>query len=758
MNRKLLLIFKSTFVPALVAMVLTCNATVFTATTSGNFSNSATWAGGIIPDSNIVIGDNIVINSGVTVTLDNKLTVNHNLATLTVNGTLQGTKSVYLTSGTLTGSGTLNLHTLTFGTTALSNFTGNITVDNLYNSQAALQLDGQVMINDTLGLKAGTVQLGNGVIVTMAANATIMLAGGQYDLGINGGINLLGGANLYYATLGFTDMGIETSLSPLNNITIAQNSSVDLLRMNKDLTVEGQLYVKTGIFYLNGYDLTLNGTVKTDSTGAFKGQGSSAVNINGTGNVGTLSFLSDSSQNNTVRQLNLNIAGSGSVVLASDIIVATGITITQGSLIFRDHDITVVNGIAGAGYLVPNENSELTVTGPGNLGKLNFKGPSTGAIIGNLRIMASGNGRAKLGSDIKITGIFNLAGGGMDMNGYDISLYGTLDSAGGGYLIADTASNITIAGNNNMGVLMFDADSNNVLHNITVSGGNNSYITLGNTVYITDSLSLINGHIIVGDSTELVVMGADSIYGGSASSFIKTTGSGSLVVNIADGSNTDHQRMVPVGTLTNFAPVRITNNSTSSGFFSVNAHPGIFENGTSGNDLSLTQTSVATSWNVESDITANPNIDMEVYWNPAMEVNQFNRADVYLSHYRNGAWDSIGGVQASLHANSWASVKRTGITTFSPFAVFSNAAPTAINETGKDISFAVFPNPATSQLTVSVANPDEYHELKVTDMQGNTVAGYNLNTYNNTLDITTLTPGIYFLTLNNSFTKRIIKK
>jgi hypothetical protein len=575
-----------------LALTFSANATTFTATTSGNFSASGTWSGGTAPSTNLTTADNIIINTGVTVTLDQDVTINNATASLAVNGTLSGTHSLNIQSGSLTGSltGSLSIHDLTLGSGSSTTYLGSTTVDNMYNSETLLSLAGATTVNDTVGLLSGSAQVSTGVIFTLGSNATLNIAGGSFSAAGGGTLTLLGNVNILYSGSGSLATGVELGLSHINNVTVNLSSSSNQLSMSSDLTVPGQLSVQSGSLNMNGHNLTLNGTVATSATGSLSGSSTSNLTLGGgAGSMGTLMFTSGS---NTVNNLTVNGAASGYATLATDLNVAGTLTLTSGGI--------------------------------------------------------------------------NLSG-----------------------------------------------------------------------------------------SSNLTLTGTDSITGGSATSYIATSGTGSLVASVAGGASLDNSRMFHVGTAAGYAPVRVTNSSSTTGNFSANAHSGIYANGTSGTDLSSTRSSVNTSWNVESDIQSGANVTLTAYWNSSMEVNTFNRSTVYLSHYTNSAWDATANVQATVMAGGMASVSRSGITSFSPFAVFSGYA-TGINDVAANSAFSAYPNPANNSITVTVADANTTTDAKVYDILGNQVATYPMHGTKNTIDITNLTSGVYFLSVNNA-TQKFVK-
>lgn len=70
--------------------------------------------------------------------------------------------------------------------------------------------------------------------------------------------------------------------------------------------------------------------------------------------------------------------------------------------------------------------------------------------------------------------------------------------------------------------------------------------------------------------------------------------------------------------------------------------------------------------------------------------------------------------------------------------------------------FKVYPNPATSIVTISVADVDSYN-LSVTDLTGKIVMTKSLNGIENTLDISNLATGAYFFNLSAGDKNEVVK-
>lgn len=71
-------------------------------------------------------------------------------------------------------------------------------------------------------------------------------------------------------------------------------------------------------------------------------------------------------------------------------------------------------------------------------------------------------------------------------------------------------------------------------------------------------------------------------------------------------------------------------------------------------------------------------------------------------------------------------------------------------------NFKVYPNPADNNVTISVTNIESY-QLSVTDITGKVVLTKSLSGIENTLDVSSLSSGAYFFTLNSDNKKETVK-
>jgi hypothetical protein len=292
-----------------------------------------------------------------------------------------------------------------------------------------------------------------------------------------------------------------------------------------------------------------------------------------------------------------------------------------------------------------------------------------------------------------------------------------------------------------MGSISFASGS--TLNNLTLNINSAGSASLGSNLSVGGMLTLTNGTLDIG-TNNLSITGSGSIQGGSSASYVLTSSSGSLIMTLA---NAGASAMFHVGTMAHYAPVAVTNNSSSSGSFNVNAHSGVYANGTSGSDISATRSAVNTSWNVESSISSGANVNLEMYWNTSMEANGFDHTQAYVSHYVNSAWNTTTTAAATAHGSGSFSLALNGVTSFSPFAVFDRNTSTGIaEETTVSNTLSIYPIPAQTLIYMSSIDPAVKYSVSIYNSSGQLVLSRVEN--NDVLDISSLSNGAYNVMVN----------
>ena len=644
-------------------------AATFTAVASGNWSSAVTW-GGSAPSFS-VNDDQITIPSGITVTLDNDLTVNGLLAELTVNGTLNSsnTTSFNIIAGTVNGAGTIDVGNTTFGAGSVLLFTGIFTTENLTNSMLNLQVAASMTVNNTMTLSAGVFNLRPGGSLMLANGGTIVLSGGSF-VNNGGTLNLTSDYNVTYSGNAHIDAGLELSGTGLQNVTIdvGDGNSVSL---SADLTVNGTLTLASGYLDLNGHHLVIAGNVAS--------------------------------------------TGNGSIMTTA----TSNLTISSSS------------GIAGT---------------------IRFAG--TGSAVNNFTLSTGGTNQATIAGDLKVNGVLTLTSGVLVIQSGTLDIAGNIAGSGTATISSSGGANIIISSPNApTGSLQFTSGSN-ALNNLTININNGGTVNIGSNLVVNGNLNFTKGRLNIG-SNSLTLGSSATITNYGSSAYIITGTGGSLGINLTAGSAS--ATVFPVGTADLYFPATVKlNTGSNSGMVMVGVTPNVYAHGTSGTDLTLMQHAVDATWDIRSNISSNMNMDIQLMWDAAAEVNGFNRQSCYISHYIDGKWDASAKVAASSQGGSMYSLTRTNISSLSPFAVFDNATVTGIERiSGKTSAFEIYPNPAVETLYLYPSNGRYSASGKTVEIMN--ISGLVLATVvideNGSVNVASLPAGMYYIKVDNNINK-----
>ena len=327
-------------------------ATIYTATVSGNWSNSATW-GGTAPSFN-VSSDQIIIPSNVTVMMDSNLTLAGASATVTVLGALNSTLPVSLTLGplgTLAGGGVINIKSLVLQSTSIMSFTGSATLDTVTTTSTDFQLNCWMAVTKVLNLQAGTFTLAYASTFTMLNASTIILSGGTI-VNSAGALLLTSSYNLLYTSVSAVG-GIETGGSGLNNLTVDVSNGHSVM-LTLQTTVSGTLSLVSGNLVLNGNNLWLGGDIAAPGTGAISSDPASSITLNTIPAVtGPLTFTSNSS----LAFLTVNTVSGHTVNIGSNLSVLDTLILTLGKINMGNDTLNlqagcVIEGGSSSSYVI----------------------------------------------------------------------------------------------------------------------------------------------------------------------------------------------------------------------------------------------------------------------------------------------------------------------------------------------------------------------------------------------------------------------
>lgn len=482
-----------------IAILLTCilmslsyisNAGVFTANASGDWSSSATWAGGVSPGSDIS-SHQVTIASGVTVNLDVDVMMNGNLSSLDVDGALQGsTHAVTVIEGTVTGSGQMIVDELEAGANALLLYAGSINANTFINGGAAIVFAATATVNDEMHLNGGTLQIANGSALSLQSDATIVMNGGQMSL--TGGV--FTATNTYHVTYNgnSTTTGIEVMGSGLSNVQIDLSGTSQQLTLNNDLELNGDLVLSQGQVVIGNHSLEVSGTLNcTNGSGSILSSSSSDITVKGSGSS-SLSFTGGSG---TVGMLMIDIGSGSTVQLNSDVQVDSDFSLSSGTVDLNGNSVTVMGDFTGIGTFMGGSGSGIMIQSSGSIsGSITFESGSE--MIDQLMIDIDSNESIMLGSDVSVSSMFNHQSGNLNLgNNNTLDVWGQITFGSQAMINANQSSNIEIHSTGSAtGSIQFDSNNNTVGH-LTIDASNNGMVSLGSSVNVNGNLSLENGSL-----------------------------------------------------------------------------------------------------------------------------------------------------------------------------------------------------------------------------------------------------------------------
>lgn len=533
-----------------------------------------------------------------------------------------------------------------------------------------------------------------------------------------------------------------------DDVIIGSGFTVDL---DQDVTIASVLLVSGSLDVDGTLSSNAMGRTLTFTGGSLSGAGNIQVSRIRFQLSTTLDFtgqiIADEMENTlslvTTSQIKVNKTGrlSGSLTIN-----------TAGNLELGDDATLIMEG----GSLATSGSGALDLTAGYNVSYLtsssNGGAELSGSGLKNVTVDVGQANSVTLNNDAAISGTLTLTSGTMNLNNKNLMIKGDLAGTGTGMISSGNQSDITIEGTGVLTGSLHFAATGNTVRNLTINrSAAGAYVQLGSDLKISGILNLTSGSIRTGNYV-LDIMDGGSITGASKDNYIATGASGRLGIMLTTGANFVNY---PVGTTDRYAPAAARLSTGTSGMVRVNTINEVYSEGTTGSDLSTTEKVVKGSWHITSEITSNLNLDIKLMWEGSSEVNSFNRANSYISHYTTGDWDVVTGVAANTELNGMYSLTRTGLTTLSPFSVRQGTS-SGVADIARLNTVSVYPNPANDHIMINNAEPVN---IEITNELGQVVKTATLNG-STALNLSDLTRGNYFIKISSeeaSAVKRFVK-
>ncbi|PZF72465.1 hypothetical protein [Taibaiella soli] len=599
-----------------------------------NSTSSPTYA-------NLVINNTAGVNASVgwivltSFTVNNGGIFNGGVSNHTISG-------AFTNNGTVTSSGNMNFNpstavTVNFGSTGFSS-TGAV----ILGGTGQMTLSGTpTLLNAVIiaNTNAAGITPPSGWTTTddftIVSNAAFNAGSNSYTIGgditSNGTLN--GGTSTF--TMTNAAAGVSGSAGTVfRNFVIASGANITA---NSDFGVSG--------------NFTDNGTYD-GSSGAVNFQGNTASVIDGTAVPYNIAQIINNKTVGTATTLNKAITGVTNLDIISGTFDDAGFAITQntGALILEDAGTLRVNGTntvpVFSTYAVDTLSTVeyaggvQSITAPFNYGNLLITGAGVKTVAAPLTILT---GYAQTAGTFVggafthlLAGNWNMSGGTFTNTGTTIQLNGT------------TAQ---------------DINSTGAFNNLTLNKPT-GLTTISGNVTVNGALAFTSGKISIG-ANNLTMGTAGTISGSSANNYVIAIGAGSLVQQVvASGSKT-----YPVGTLTAYIPATVAFSAASTtDNISLRVLTALYRNGVNGTQV--TAGGVNATWMITEGTVGGSDATVTLQWPGSLELPSFNRNACRLAHFV-GAWD-YGTANLSASGSDPYTISRSGINSFSPFAVGTN--------------------------------------------------------------------------------------
>ena len=497
----------------------------------------------------------------------------------------------------------------------------------------------EVIPQPTLSI-AGNTAICSGESLTLTASGAQTY---QWNNGISNGVAFSPAASTTYTVTG-TNLGIVNGLGTQNSCSSTLSATTTI---NQNPTAPTSISGTNTI--CSGQSTTLTATGGSNGSGASFQWGTGAVgsNIISGQTSSTLTVSPASTTTYWVRRIG-NTACSNTTSGVTTTVTVNNPTLatapTNGDMVWRgasSNDWATIGNwweYNGTSYTAANAapTSAQNVVIPANQACVTYQ-PNTNANNANARNLTIENGATlTMGS-----GNLNVAGNWVNNGSFVPGAVNVTFAGNGTHTISGSASTHTFNG---------------------LEMNKNGEVQLSVPVSINGNATLTNGLLNIGVFD--LDLPSNTIIGGSAISYIKTSSSGVLKRNVASS-------MVnfPVGKST-YNPAEL-NNSTGTEKFSVRVVDNVADNGNNADsDPTTTMAVVNRTWMIDEEVIGGSDATVRLYWNPgtAEEINGFTPIAAFMAHYSSSQsmWDNIGG---AVMANY---VETNGNSDFSPFTISSD--------------------------------------------------------------------------------------
>jgi hypothetical protein len=394
----------------------------------------------------------------------------------------------------------------------------------------------------TLGV-TDQVTIGAGLTVTM--DSTIVVNGLLAQISVNG--TLTSATNSIILTTG-TIAGSGSIVA--NNVVLNTGSTFSFAgSVNANSFTNSIASLSSSAVIMVNNSLTLNSIIDITTGGSLTMGSSSSINIKGGSlsvNGGTLVLtsaytVSYTSASTTVgmelsgsglKTVTINVTGSNSVALSSDVTLNDSLKLISGSLMLNGYGLTLNGQVSGAGTFMGDANANLTIATSGGLSS-SIAFASGSQMLNNFTLNVGSAKSVTLASALAIGDNLSLSGGSaLNISGIALTLNGGF--SGTGAVMVSSKSNLTINGSASISSPI--SLSGAALGNFTLNVGSGNTVTLGSdmivdTIYMQTGTLVLNSHNLSINGS-ITAAGSGMIFATSASN-VSVTASNSTAGSLS---------------------------------------------------------------------------------------------------------------------------------------------------------------------------------------------------------------------------------
>jgi hypothetical protein len=397
--------------------------------------------------------------------------------------------------------------------------------------------------------------------------------------------------------------------------------------------------------------IILNADISTESSGGatstyiLRRRTTGSQTISGIGTVAN--FDNDATTTNNGTLTITSILQGGSTLTNADTLIYKGTAgnFDGGAFSASTSGNLVEFNNTTAGFDMDMESTYHHLTISGNSSK-DFDGNTT-TINGNLTI----NNSATLN---------------LETNDEDLVIKGNFVNNGTFTASTSSSKEVTFSGNSAQQI----TSNGSCFYRLFIANTSSTGVTFQDAACIASGgkIDLSDGYLYLGNNNLTLNGTGTSPSSASSASFIVTNGTGTMKAtcgNITYPLGTS-------GTTIAYTPLTINNSGTSDSY-AVRICDNATSDGSCGGSA-LTSGVVNKTWQITETTAGGSNVALTLQWNAANEGTSFTRTSAMISHYTGGQWEAEQTETAASGSGPY-TLSVSGLTSFSPYAVMSSAAP-----------------------------------------------------------------------------------